>query len=118
MSQIESALCEAFAPSGSMRASINFGNPVLATRAQGGEAQGISVDLATELARRLDVPLQLVPYEAAGKAVAGIEVGEVDVGFFAIDPVRGKEIAFTEPYVLIEGSYLVRSSHPSRLMPT
>jgi len=35
-----------------------------------------------------------------------------DIGFFAIDPVRGAQIAFTEAYVLIEGSYLVRDSSP------
>lgn len=29
-------------------------------------------------------------------------------GFFAIDPVRGAEVAFTEPYILIEGCFLVR----------
>ena len=33
---------------------------------------------------------------------------KADVGFFAIDPVRGKDIAFTAAYVLIEGSYLVK----------
>jgi polar amino acid transport system substrate-binding protein len=39
---------------------------------------------------------------------------EADIGFFAIDPVRGAQIAFTEAYVLIEGSYLVRESSPFR----
>ena len=37
-----------------------------------------------------------------------------DVGFFAIDPARGADIAFTAPYVLIEGSYLVRTGSPIR----
>jgi len=31
-----------------------------------------------------------------------------DIGFFAVDPLRGAGIAFTAPYVLIEGAYLVR----------
>jgi polar amino acid transport system substrate-binding protein len=35
-----------------------------------------------------------------------------DIGFFAIDPVRGADIAFTAPYVLIEGYYLVRADSP------
>ena len=37
---------------------------------------------------------------------------EARVGFFALDPVRGQEIAFTNPYVLIEGCYLVRDESP------
>lgn len=107
-------LRSAIAPTGVLRAAINFGNPLLATRAPNGEAQGISVDLATELARHLSLPLECVTYGAAGKAVTGIATGEADVGFFAIDPVRGKEINFTDPYVLIRGSYLVRSDSPIR----
>ncbi|SAK89262.1 ABC amino acid transporter, periplasmic ligand binding protein [Caballeronia pedi] len=112
MSCPDSVLRDAFAPTGVLRASINFGNPILASKDEKGEPQGISVDIASELAQRLDLSLELVTYDAAGKAVAGIEAGEVDVGFFAIDPVRGKQIAFTTPYVLIQGSYLVRSESP------
>ena len=45
------------APDGRLRAAINFGNPILATRDPAtGEARGVSVDLARELARRLGVP--------------------------------------------------------------
>ncbi|MFP3584542.1 transporter substrate-binding domain-containing protein [Paraburkholderia sp. SIMBA_055] len=62
------------------------------TRASNGEPQGISVDLATELARQLSFPLECVKYDAAEKAVTRVATGEADVGFFAIDPVRGKNI--------------------------
>lgn len=114
MSSAESVLRSAFAPTGVLRACINFGNPVLATHATNGEPQGISVDLATEFARQLSLPLGWVTYDAAGKAVTGVATGEADVGFFAIDPVRGQDIDFTDPYVLIQGSYLVRSDSPIR----
>lgn len=112
MTAVDNALRDAFAPTGVLRASINFGNPVLATRGPDGEPRGISVDLATELARRLELPLEFVTFGAAGKSVAGVEAGDADFGFFAIDPVRGKEIAFTNSYVLIEGSFLVRADSP------
>jgi len=50
------------APTGKLRAAINFGNPVLAAKDPStGEARGVSVDLAHELARRLGVPLEIVP---------------------------------------------------------
>ena len=95
------------APNGTMRAAINFGNPLLATRDAAGEPRGVSVDLARELARRLGVPVELVIYTAAGKVVEGIRAGAWDVGFFAIDPVRAADTDFSAAYLLIEGAYLV-----------
>ncbi len=96
------------APSGKLRAAINFGNPILANRdAATGEPRGVSVDLARELAKRLGVPLELVVYTAAGKVVEGIKSGEWDIAYFAIDPVRAADVDFTAPYVVIEGAYLV-----------
>ena len=95
------------APSGTLRAAINYGNPLLAARDNNGQPRGVSVDLARELARRLGVPLELVIYTAAGKVVESIKAGEWDVGFFAIDPVRAADTEFTAPYLIIEGAYLV-----------
>ena len=98
----------ALAPSGTLRAAINFGNPILASRdAVSGEPRGVSVDLARALGRRLGVPVQWVLYEAAGKVVEGIQTGAWDIGFFAIDPVRATDTDFSPAYVDIEGSYLV-----------
>ncbi|MBU4609374.1 ABC transporter substrate-binding protein [Achromobacter sp. GG226] len=103
-------LIAAFAPTGTLHAAINTGNPILAHADPGtGSAGGVSVDIARALAARLGVPLALVVVDAAGKSVQAVESGEADVGFFAIDPVRGANIAFTAPYVLIEGAYLVKN---------
>ena len=107
-----SALSQAFAPTGTLRASINLGNPILANKDAKGLPVGVSVDLATELAKRLGVPLSLVVFDAAGKSVEAVTQDKADFGFFAIDPVRGQGIAFTGPYVLIEGSYLVANNSP------
>jgi polar amino acid transport system substrate-binding protein len=100
------------APTGRLRAAINFGNPVLATRGPSGEPQGVSVDLAREAARRLDVPVELITYPAAGQVVEAIKAKQVDLAFVAIDPVRGADIEYTPPYVIIEGAYLVRDDSP------
>ena len=106
-------LRSAFAPTGRLRASINLGNPILANRdPQSGEPFGVSVDLARELAQRLGLPLDLVVFDAAGKSVEAVTAEQADFGFFAVDPVRGQGIAFTAPYVLIEGSYMVRDASP------
>ena len=108
-----SAPVSVLAPLGRLRAAINFGNPILATKdATTGEARGVSVDLARELGRRLGVPVELVSFAAAGKVVEGIKDARVDVGFVAIDPVRGADMLQTPAYVVIEGAYLVRDSSP------
>lgn len=102
-------LQRAFAPTGTLRASINLGNPILANRdTQTGEPVGVSIDLAAGVAQRLNLPLELVVFEKAAESVDAIGKGTADIGFFAIDPQRGADIAFTPPYVLIEGAYLVR----------
>lgn len=102
----------AFAPTGTLRASINLGNPILAHAGADGQAGGVSVDLACALARRLGVALELVLFDTAARSVEAVETGRADFGFFAVDPVRGQHIAFSAPYVLIEGYYLVRQDAP------
>ena len=105
---MQTEMIKAFAPTGVLRASLNIGNPVLANLDNQGKPFGISIDLATELGKRLGVPVELIVNETAGKSVATVESGRTDIGFFAVDPERGKDISFTEAYVLIEGFYLVR----------
>jgi polar amino acid transport system substrate-binding protein len=103
------------APEGRIRAAINFGNPVLARQdPRTGQPQGVSVDLIHELGRRLGVPVELITFDAAGKVFEALKRSVWDVAFLAIDPVRAAEIAFTAPYVLIEGTYLVRDDSPLR----
>ena len=90
-----------------LRATINLGNPILARQDAGQPPSGVSVDLAQALAAQLELPLELLVFDAAGKAVNAVSSSRADVGFFAIDPLRAQGILFTAPYVLIEGSYLV-----------
>ena len=112
---IAPAIVQAFTPKGMLCASINLGNPILAnTDKASGAPVGVSVDLARAFAERLGVALELVVFDAAGKSVEAVANEQADIGFFAIDPVRGAQIAFTEAYVLIEGSYLVREHSPLR----
>lgn len=99
-----------FAPSGTLRASINVGNPILANRDASGAPVGVSIDLAREFGRRLGVPVELVVFEKAAASVDTVRADQADIGFFAVDPARGAGLLFTAPYVLIEGSYLVAES--------
>jgi len=107
------SLLQALAPTGRLRAVINLGNPILARRdPASGQPLGVSIDLATELACRLGVEPEFLVVEKAADSVAAVTEGRADVGFFAIDPARGASIAFTAPYLLIEGAYLVREDSP------
>jgi polar amino acid transport system substrate-binding protein len=109
-----SSVIAAFTPSGKLRAAINLGNPILAHRGEDGQARGVSVDLAGEFARLLGVELELVLVDAAGKSVDLVASEGADIGFFAIDPVRGANIAFSAAYALIEGCYLVQEASTIR----
>lgn len=100
------------APDGVLRAAINFGNPVLAQQGPDGSPQGVSVALAKALAEELGVPLQMRTFDAAGKVFAALEEGVWNIAFLAIEPVREAQIAFSEPYVIIEGTYLVELDSP------
>ena len=98
------------APTGILRVGINYGNPVLATRdPASGDLRGVAVDLARELGRRVDLPLDLVAFESAGKMFDAVKAEAWDVAFLAIDPGRADQISFTAPYIEIEGTYLVPS---------
>lgn len=104
---------QALAPSGTLRAAINLGNPVLAQRGPAaGEPRGVSAELARALAQRLGVPVRFVIFDEAGEVAAAAAKDAWDVAFLAIDPVRAATIAYTAPYVLIEGVYAVPATSP------
>ncbi|MND30992.1 cystine transporter subunit [compost metagenome] len=111
---IAQAVLNQLAPNGILPVAINLGNPVLAQRGPDGEPQGVSVALAKALAEELGVTLQMHTFDAAGKVFAALEEGAWNLAFLAIEPVREAQIAFSEPYVLIEGTYLVNRDAPFR----
>lgn len=96
------------APTGKLRAAINLGNGVVATRdPTTGQARGIAVNVARELGRRLGVPVEYVIFDQARNAADAMQAGAVDVVFIAIEPARSAVIDFTAPYAEIAGVYAV-----------
>jgi polar amino acid transport system substrate-binding protein len=101
------------APTGNLRVGINYGNPVLARKDPAtGEAHGLAVDLGRELCRRLDLPIEVVGFDSAGKMFAAVKTGGWDMAFLAIDAGRAAEVDFTAPYIEIEGTYLFPAGSP------
>jgi len=95
-----------FAPTGTLRAVINLGNPVLA-QGTADEPRGVTVVIAREVARWLGVPVRLECVDAARKSYAAMAEGRADLCFLANEPSREEHVAFTAPYVVIEGVYVV-----------
>lgn len=106
-----SAVAADLAPTGTLRAAVNLGNPVLA-HGTPAEPGGVTVDLARAVAARLDVPVELACFDAARKSFEALTSGAADLGFLAIEPARAAQVAFTAPYVVIEGVYVVAEGSP------
>ncbi|MGC5342248.1 transporter substrate-binding domain-containing protein [Streptomyces sp. DT171] len=106
MANVTADITKDLAPNGTLRASINLGNPVLA---QGTPAAptGITVDIAREIGARLDVPVEFLCFDAARKSFEAMTTGRADICFLAVEPAREAEVAFTAPYVVIEGVFAV-----------
>jgi polar amino acid transport system substrate-binding protein len=101
------------APTGTLRAGINYGNFLLVAKDPAGP-RGVAADLARELGRRSGLPVEFVAYEQAGKLAEGVRAGAWDIAFLASEAERANEIAFTNAYLEIEATYLVPAGSPIR----
>lgn len=103
---MRSDLIVELAPAGVLRAALNLGNPVL-VQGTPTAPTGVTVDIAHEIATRLGVPVEFRCFGAARESFEAAVSGQADICFLAVEPARAAEIAFTAPYVLIEGVYAV-----------
>ncbi|MCD6075526.1 MAG: transporter substrate-binding protein [Rhodospirillales bacterium] len=98
------------APTGTLRAGINLSNFLLVTgRAPSGDPVGVAPDMAAEIAKRLGVPLKLVPFKSPGELADAVGTDTWDIGLIADEPARAAVIAFAPAYVEIEATYIVRA---------
>jgi polar amino acid transport system substrate-binding protein len=101
------------APTGVLRAGINLSNFLLVTgRSPAGDPEGVSPDMAGELARRLGVPVKYVPFKSPGELADEAGKGVWDIGLIGAEPQRAEKIAFTAAYAEIEATYLVPAGSP------
>ena len=103
------------APGGTLRAGIMYTNPVVAARdAATGELRGIAVDLARELARKSGLPLELVGYETAARMLGDLNANKWDIAFTGVDADGEGDIAFAQPYIDSDGTFLVNAASTLR----
>jgi polar amino acid transport system substrate-binding protein len=101
-------------PTGKLRAGINFQNVLLTTLGPNGDQGGVAVEFAQELARRLAVPLEIIPFKSAGALADSVSTGAWDISVLGDEPERAKVIAFATPLTEIEATYLVPAGSPIR----
>jgi polar amino acid transport system substrate-binding protein len=115
MSEITSAVRTELASTGKLRAAINYGNFILATKDKAtGESRGVAIDLTHEISRRLGVPAEIVAYDSVAVMGDAAPSGVWDIAFLGSDPKREALMSFTAAYLEIEATYLVRGDSPLR----
>lgn len=109
---LEQARAE-LAPTGVLRAGINLSNFLLVTgQSPSGEPEGVSPDMAREVADRLGVPVEYVPFQTPGELADAATDDVWDIGNIGAEPERAKHITFTAAYCEIESTYLVPAGSP------
>ena len=112
-SQVASQVVAELAPTGVLRAGINMSNFLLVTgKTASGDPQGVSPDMAAEIARRLGVPVAYVKYERPSTLADAAGTNAWDIGLIGAEPQRAAKIAFTAAYCEIEATYLVPKGSP------
>jgi polar amino acid transport system substrate-binding protein len=111
VADVTAAVRNDLASTGKVRAGINYGNFIPATKDKAtGESRGVAVDLANDLGRRLGVPVEIVAYESVAAMGDAAPSGAWDIAFLGSDPAREKTMSFTAAYVELDATYLVPSS--------
>ena len=105
----------ALAPAGTLRAAYLATNPAQAVREPAtGELRGVAIDMARELARRLGVEAALVAAQSPQAVMDAVRDGKADIGFVAFNPERAGPVEFSQPYLLVNQTFLVRADSAIR----
>jgi polar amino acid transport system substrate-binding protein len=102
-------------PTGRLRVAIAYGpapSALFVLQDAPGKFRGVTIDLSTELAKRLGAPVEFVPYLASGEIQAAAASGVFDVTFMPVDAERKKFVDFGNAYHLLQSTYLVAPGSP------
>jgi len=103
------------APGGTLRAVYLGSNPAQAVRDRAtGAIRGASADLARELGKRINVPVELKPAVNPQGVIDAVSSGAADIGFVAYEPSRAGTVEFSQTYMLVQQSFLVLAGSPIR----
>ena len=99
------------APTGMLRAAL-VKIPFLAKQDASGNLKGVAPDLAAEMARHLDVPLQPMAFNTPNLGIEALRSGNADVTFLAPTPERIGLIDFAPAFMEMEMTLIVPASSP------
>lgn len=111
------AVAESLTPTGTLRAVYLAGNPAQAVQDRDtGAIRGVSADLARELARRLGIPVEIKPAANPQAVIDAVAAAAADIGFVAFAPSRTGAVEFSQTYMNVLQSFLVRDESSIRLI--
>jgi len=103
------------APTGTLRAAYIVTNLAQAKLdASTGTVTGVVADVARELGRRSGVPVTIAPLPTAAAVLEAVRNASADVGFVAPNPDRTGLVLYSQTYMLVQQSALVRADSPLR----
>jgi polar amino acid transport system substrate-binding protein len=108
-----SAMAGDITPGGTLRAVYLGTNPAQAMRDPATDkVRGPAYDLARELARRNNVPLEFKPIGTPPAVIEAVKNGDADIGFVAYEATRLGTVEFSQTYMLVRQSFLVPDGSP------
>src|SRR5262245_7850508 len=78
----------------------------------GGGYRGVAVDLGQELAAKLGVPAEYVPYPNSGALTDAVASGAWDLAFLPVDAQRKTKVDFGSAHIVLQSTYLVAPGSP------
>jgi polar amino acid transport system substrate-binding protein len=103
------AALKELAPTGKLRlglatgAIMGAGNVIV----ENGKPRGVAVDLGSELAQKLGVPVEFVTYPNSGALTDDAGTNKWDVAFIPVDEKRKEKVNFGSAHIVLQGTYLV-----------
>jgi len=99
----------ALAPTGVLRAVYLATNPAHAVKdAATGEPRGTVVDVTRELGRHLGVTVALTALQTPQNVIDAVSRRDADIGFVAFNPERAGPVEFSEPFMHVQQTLVVR----------
>jgi len=110
---------EKVAPSGSLRVAIavsTVASPFWTAPDANGKLRGVTIDLATAMAKEIGTPLELVTFNNSGAITEAASKGVWDVTFVPMDGERAKALDFGPVYNIAEATFLVPANSTAQTL--
>ena len=96
-----------------LRAAFLAANPAMTVKDPiTGAVGGPAVELARELARRRGMEVKLIGVQTPQNVIDAVRNGNADIGFVAYNPEREGPVSFSQPFMLVLQTFVVREDSP------